>query len=146
ADLVKQELTGRQRRYSIVDEYGGDCVNLCTLAPTHFAPNSIAAEKVDAFFDKVIEKKFGILEHLSSPSYGNFATSSSALSGRDERRRMVGNVSGVGSSSSIMANGLPPSPGLSGFTGYASGSIGARASGTIKDISSAKKQQWNGFR
>ncbi|CAG8715001.1 3485_t:CDS:2, partial [Acaulospora morrowiae] len=147
ADLVKQELTGRQRRYSIVDEYGGDCVNLCTLAPTHFAPNSIASEKIDAFFDKVIDKKFGFAEHLTSPSYGNLGTSSSALTNRDDRRRVINNV---GVSNSIMTNGLPPSPGLSGFTGYANSNAGGNAhpriSGAAKDISPAKKQHWNGFR
>ncbi|CAG8751928.1 1608_t:CDS:2, partial [Ambispora leptoticha] len=51
ADLVKQELTGGQRRYSIVDEYGLTCT-------THFARGSIAVEKINAFFEKVIDKKF----------------------------------------------------------------------------------------
>jgi hypothetical protein len=31
ADLVKHELTGRQRRYSIIDEFGGDYVNLVCI-------------------------------------------------------------------------------------------------------------------
>ncbi|CAG8833458.1 8159_t:CDS:2, partial [Gigaspora margarita] len=76
ADLVKQELTGRQRRYSIVDEYGGECVNLCTLAPTHFAQNSISAQKIDAFFEKVIDKKFGITtDHYQNVTSGSFTTS-----------------------------------------------------------------------
>ncbi|GBC47494.2 RAB-like protein 3 [Rhizophagus irregularis DAOM 181602=DAOM 197198] len=52
ADLVKHELTGRQRRYSIIDEFGGDYVNLCAVAPTQFTPNSIAIEKINSFFDK----------------------------------------------------------------------------------------------
>ncbi|RIB04918.1 hypothetical protein C2G38_641375 [Gigaspora rosea] len=60
ADLVKQELTGRQRRYSIVDEYGGECVNL----------------KIDAFFEKVIDKKFGITtDHYQNVTSGSFTTS-----------------------------------------------------------------------
>ncbi|CAG8517285.1 10287_t:CDS:2, partial [Diversispora eburnea] len=94
ADLVKQELTGRQRRYSIVDEYG-------------------AAEKINAFFDKVIDKRFGFMENLPSPTFGNFATSSSissitgVLSNRDDRRRST-----VGTTT----NGLPSSPVLTGFS------------------------------
>ncbi|CAG8802948.1 25371_t:CDS:2, partial [Dentiscutata erythropus] len=96
ADLVKQELTGRQRRYSIVDEYGGD-----------------SAEKINAFFDKVIDKRFGFMENLPSPTFGNFATSSSissitgVLSNRDDRRRST-----VGTTT----NGLPSSPVLTGFS------------------------------
>jgi len=31
ADLVKHELTGRQRRYSIIDEFGGEYVNLVCI-------------------------------------------------------------------------------------------------------------------
>ena len=31
ADLVKHELTGRQRRYSIIDEFGGDYINLVCI-------------------------------------------------------------------------------------------------------------------
>ncbi|CAJ0625873.1 6953_t:CDS:2 [Entrophospora sp. SA101] len=80
ADLVKQELTGRQRRYSIVDEYGGDCVNLCTLAQTHFEQNSIVSEKLDLFFDKVVDKKFGPFSpssdsFIQSPTFGGFSPS-----------------------------------------------------------------------
>ncbi|GES89283.1 rab-like protein 3 [Rhizophagus clarus] len=82
ADLVKHELTGRQRRYSIIDEFGGDYVNLCAVAPTQFTPNSIAIDKINSFFDKGRTKTWiikysdfrlggvGIIKDLSPRKHG----------------------------------------------------------------------------
>ncbi|RKP09811.1 hypothetical protein THASP1DRAFT_28398 [Thamnocephalis sphaerospora] len=58
ADLMGQ--SARRRRSSIVEELGGDYVHLCTLAGSNFASNSPTMERVDAFFDRVIERKFFI--------------------------------------------------------------------------------------
>jgi hypothetical protein len=149
ADLVKHELTGRQRRYSIIDEFGGDYVNLCTMAPTQFTPNSIAIDKINSFFDKVIDKKYGITpEHLPSPTLGTFAASSttslstgSIITNREERRRGLSNIiiSGSNSSNHSIINGLP-SPGLNSVNSNRLGGVGI-----IKDLS-PRKQGWNGFR
>ncbi|KAG9303383.1 hypothetical protein G9A89_013709 [Geosiphon pyriformis] len=154
ADLVKQELTGRQRRYSIVDEYGGECFNVCTLALTHFADNSIAAEKIDAFFDKVIEKKFGVLstsgDYIQSPTLGGFSSSSSlsgSISGRDDRRRALNIVTGTPTT----INNVPPTVGSPGLQSpYASnrnygGNLHPRSE-TPREFTISKKQSWNGFR
>ncbi|RGB28909.1 P-loop containing nucleoside triphosphate hydrolase protein [Rhizophagus diaphanus] len=149
ADLVKHELTGRQRRYSIIDEFGGDYVNLCAMAPTQFTPNSIAIEKINSFFDKVIDKKYGITsEHLQSPTLGTFAASSSTslstggiITNREERRRGLSNIliSGSNSSNNSVINGLP-SPGLNSVNSNRLGGVGI-----IKDLS-PRKQGWNVFR
>ncbi|CAG8578239.1 1768_t:CDS:2 [Funneliformis mosseae] len=155
ADLVKHELTGRQRRYSIIDEFGGDCVNLCAVAPTQFAQNSIAVDKVNSFFDLVIDKKYGItLDYLPSPTLGTFAASSSTslstggiITNREDRRRGLQNVvvSGGNSSSHSIINGLP-SPGLPP-TYVAQNSVNTNRLGVnvTKDFS-PRKQSWNGFR
>ncbi|CAG8585023.1 12271_t:CDS:2 [Ambispora leptoticha] len=167
ADLVKQELTGRQRRYSIVDEYGGDCVNVCTLAPTHFARGSIAAEKIDAFFDTVIDKKF---HHLQSPAFATTNsntsstiafTSSSSLgnNARDDYRRRTLNIStaGVAASSSSSSNnnnnvilsGLG-SPGFLSKSSATANGVGIshpNRTDISRDFSSpSKKTSWHGFR
>ncbi|GBB97302.1 hypothetical protein RclHR1_02960015 [Rhizophagus clarus] len=149
ADLVKHELTGRQRRYSIIDEFGGDYVNLCAVAPTQFTPNSIAIDKINSFFDKVIDKKYGITsEYLPSPTLGTFATSSSnslstggIITNREERRRGLSNIliSGSNSSNNSVINGLP-SPGLNGVNSNRLGGVGI-----IKDLS-PRKHGWNVFR
>ncbi|CAG8523650.1 4129_t:CDS:2 [Ambispora gerdemannii] len=143
ADLVKQELTGRQRRYSIVEEYGGDCFNVCTLASTHFARGSIAAEKIDAFFDKVIDKKF---HHLQSPTFAFTTNSTSGNNTRDDYRRRTLNMltTGVAASSpssssnnnnNVTLSGLG-SPGLSSSLGggYLSKSSATANSGSELEI------------
>ncbi|CAG8677858.1 12585_t:CDS:2, partial [Ambispora leptoticha] len=76
--LVKQELTDRRkRRYSIVDEYGGDYVNVNMHFfhinnSLHFARGSIAAGKIDAFFGK----------EISSFTESSVTTTSSTQAGR----------------------------------------------------------------
>ena len=175
ADLVRHELTGRQRRYSIIDEFGGDCVNLvciiflilktetlfinlsvllnfnwkCAVAPTQFAQNSIAIDKINSFFDRVIDKKYGIAsDHLPSPTLGTFAASSSTslstgsiMTNREERKRGLSNIliSGSNSSNNSVINGLP-SPGLNSVNSNRLGGVSI-----IKDLS-PRKQGWNGFR
>ncbi|CAI2180051.1 10016_t:CDS:2 [Funneliformis geosporum] len=146
ADLVKHELTGRQRRYSIIDEFG---------APTQFAQNSIAVDKINSFFDQVIDKKYGItLDHLPSPTLGTFAASSSTslstggiITNREDRRRGLQNVvvSGSNSSSHSIINGLP-SPGLPpSYITQNSVNTNRLGVSITKDFS-PRKQSWNGFR
>ncbi|CAG8781398.1 23136_t:CDS:2, partial [Cetraspora pellucida] len=150
ADLVKQELTGRQRRYSIVDEYGGECVNLCTLAPTHFAQDSISGQKIDAFFERVIDKKFGVTtEYYHNATSGSFTTSSSfpggVLTNREERRRVAPNA--IVTSNNNVQNGIS-SPGLPVYTtNNTAVNVNVKSGTPTKDIPTVtKKQSWNGFR
>lgn len=119
------------------------------MAPTQFTPNSIAIEKINSFFDKVIDKKYGITsEHLQSPTLGTFAASSSTslstggiITNREERRRGLSNIliSGSNSSNNSVINGLP-SPGLNSVNSNRLGGVGI-----IKDLS-PRKQGWNVFR
>ncbi|ORX98206.1 P-loop containing nucleoside triphosphate hydrolase protein [Basidiobolus meristosporus CBS 931.73] len=54
----KEDLTSeasRPRRYSIADEFGGECVNTCAITTL----SGSTSERIGAFFDKVIERKFG---------------------------------------------------------------------------------------
>lgn len=119
------------------------------MAPTQFTPNSIAIDKIYSFFDKVIDKKYGIIsEHLQSPTLGTFAASSSTslstggiITNREERRRGLSNIliSGSNSSNNSVINGLP-SPGLNSVNSNRLGGVGI-----IKDLS-PRKQGWNVFR
>ncbi len=125
------------------------------MAPTQFTPNSIAIDKINSFFDRVIDKKYGIAsDHLPSPTLGTFAASSSTslstggiITNREERRRGLQNViiSGSNSSNHNIANGLP-SPGLPpGYVTANSVNSNRLGVGITKDFSQ-KKQGWNGFR
>src|SRR2546421_8914851 len=101
------------------------------MAPTQFTPNSIAIDKINSFFDKVIDKKYGITpEHLPSPTLGTFAASTSLSTGsiitnREERRRGLPNIviSGGNSSNHSIISGLP-SPGLNSVNSNRLGGIG----------------------
>jgi hypothetical protein len=103
------------------------------VAPTQFTPNSIAIDKINSFFDKVIDKKYGVTsEHLPSPTLGTFAASSSTslstggiITNREERRRGLPNIliSGSNSSDISVINGLP-SPGLNSVNSNRLGGAG----------------------
>ena len=104
-------------------------------------------DKISSFFDKVIDKKYGIItpDHLPSPTLGTFAASSSTslstggiITNREERRRGLSNIviSGSNSSNHSIMYGLP-SPGLNSVNSNRLGGVG---------VISPKKQSWNGFR
>jgi hypothetical protein len=62
-DLSSQTI--RKRRYSIVEELKGDEVQLCTLAKSNFTIGSSTFERIEAFFNRVIDYKF--YHHLMQP-------------------------------------------------------------------------------
>ncbi|KAI9593018.1 hypothetical protein BDF19DRAFT_449209 [Syncephalis fuscata] len=57
----------RPRRYSIVEEFDGDVVQLCSVAPSHFVNGSPVVDRLNQFFDKVIDNKFFRRTTLQSP-------------------------------------------------------------------------------
>ncbi|CAG8542977.1 9402_t:CDS:2 [Paraglomus brasilianum] len=140
ADLVKQELTGRQRRYSIVDEYGGECVNVCTLAPSHFFHASLASDKFDAFFDKVIDKKYHFVsDHSISPSLATLNPyNSPPLTSREEARRRGLNIGAGGT----VGGGVPGTPVFGSMSGGGNGGGMGSVVRLEKDLGSPKKNSW----
>ncbi|CAG8573362.1 2227_t:CDS:2 [Paraglomus occultum] len=118
ADLVKQELTGRQRRYSIVEEY--------------------ASEKFDAFFDTVIDKKYHFVsDHSISPSLATHNPyTSPPLTSREEVRRR-----GLSIGNGTVGGGVPGTPVFGSMSGGGNGG-GVNVSRLEKDLGSPKKNTW----
>ncbi|KAK9762480.1 hypothetical protein K7432_011735 [Basidiobolus ranarum] len=127
----KEDLTSeasRPRRYSIADEFGGECVNTCAITPL----SGNTSERIESFFDKVIERKFGDSlyrnNYVSTPSRSTNSGANTSFSPPgspkpyvkelpDHRRRLpptTGSFYGAASPGSLRGRTRTPSVGRPG--------------------------------